>query len=143
MDAVRGAAERCWVELEHEVPEEPPLVVMGDPDWLDKVFINLLVNALKFTPPQGRVRVRIGTLASPRRVWVELRDNGIGIPQDLLPHVFERFWQADTSSTRARQGAEVGLSICHTIVGQHEGKISAWSELSEFTEFTIRLPGPP
>jgi len=110
-----------------------------DPDRLQQVLWNLLHNALKFTPAGGRVCVRLSRLQ--RAVRLEVEDTGRGISPAFLPHVFERFRQADTSTTREHGGLGLGLSITHQLVELHGGTIRASSAgEGRGATFTIELP---
>jgi PAS domain S-box-containing protein len=123
IDAVRPAADAKQIAIEAELP--PGAIVSGDADRLQQVFWNLLSNATKFTPQGGRVRVcieRAGTQAE-----VRVTDNGVGIPGDFLPHVFERFRQADASSTRMHRGLGLGLAIVRHLIELHGGTVNAAS----------------
>ena len=120
-----------------EVQIEQPVQVVGDPDRLKQVFINLVGNAVKYTPKGGRVTLRL----SEDDGWAvcEVSDTGPGIPPEDLPHVFERFYRADKARSRG-QGFGLGLSIAYWIVKHHGGSIEAASRLGEGTTFTVRLP---
>jgi CheY-like chemotaxis protein len=100
---------------------------------------NLLSNAVKFTPSGGTVRVTL--LQAYGDVVVRVADSGIGIPAEFLPHVFDRFRQADSSTTRRHGGLGLGLSIARQLVEMHGGTIEVWSEgLDMGATFTVRLP---
>jgi two-component system OmpR family sensor kinase len=111
----------------------------GDGDRLAQVFTNLVDNALKFTPAGGEVI--LAARQDGAEAEIEVRDTGQGITPEALPHVFDRFYQADASrSRRERQGAGLGLAIAQEIVAAHGGKISVRSQLGRGTAFTVRLP---
>ncbi len=122
--------------LELSVAEE--VSVVGDPDWLTQVFVNLLDNAIRHTRG-GRVEVT----ARPAGRWVEVTvsDTGEGIPPQDLDRIFERFYQADKSRQR-RGGVGLGLSIAREVVHRHGGEITAESRVGEGSRFTVRLPAP-
>jgi signal transduction histidine kinase/CheY-like chemotaxis protein len=100
--------------------------VIGDPDRLRQAVWNLVANAVKFTPSGGSVSVQVS--GDDRRVRVAVRDTGIGISSEFLPHVFERFRQADSSTTRAHAGVGLGLAIARHLVELHGGSIDADSD---------------
>jgi PAS domain S-box-containing protein len=114
-------------------------IVSGDPDRLQQVIWNLLSNAVKFTPKHGRVQVRLERVNSHLEVVVS--DNGAGIPAEFLPHLFERFQQADAGPSRRHGGLGLGLAITRHIVEMHGGTVTAASD-GEGTgsTFRIRLP---
>ena len=115
--------------------------VTGDPDRLQQVVWNLLTNAIKFTPRGGRVEARLERHGS--QVQVEVSDTGRGIAPDFLPHVFERFTQAEASSSRAQPGLGIGLALVRHLVELHGGTVGASSEGDgRGATFTIRLPIP-
>jgi two-component system sensor histidine kinase BaeS len=116
-----------------------PLACSVDPDRLAQAVINLLGNALKYTPQGGSVEVRVG--AGEGRVLIAVRDTGIGIAAGDLPRVFERFYRADASRSRDGGGAGIGLTIARTIVEAHGGTLRAESEPGKGSTFTIALPG--
>jgi signal transduction histidine kinase len=139
-DTVQPAAEakRIKLQLLLDLDVTP---IWGDPDRLQQVTWNLLTNAIKFTPPGGRVRVRLQQTDSDCQMIVE--DNGPGISPTFLPHVFERFRQADSSSTRVHKGLGLGLAITRNLVEIHGGTIEA-DNITEAGRsgavFTVRLP---
>ena len=138
LDSVRQAAEAKGISLGFESGAGPE-VVSGDPDRLQQVVWNLLSNAIKFTPKGGRVGVKLGREESD--VLIRVSDTGQGISPEFLPHVFERFRQADGSTTRAHGGLGLGLAVVRHLVEQHGGHVSAESKgEGRGSTFTIRLP---
>jgi signal transduction histidine kinase/CheY-like chemotaxis protein len=116
--------------------------VMGDPERLQQVFWNLFSNAIKFTSKNGRVRVSVESVGS--NVEVVVTDNGHGIDPEFLPHVFDRFTQEDSSSTRQVRGLGIGLSIARQLVELHGGSILAESPgVGHGSTFTARFPRSP
>jgi PAS domain S-box-containing protein len=113
--------------------------VLGDPDRLQQVFWNLLSNAIKFTAEGGRVQVKLAVVDGSAEVTVE--DDGVGIPADFVPHVFELFRQRDSSNTRAHGGLGLGLSVVRHLVELHGGTVVAESPgEGRGATFTVRLP---
>ena len=145
VSAFRSRAEAKGILLAPDLPE-PPLVVDVDPRRIGQVLRNLLENALTYTPPGGRITVaalRGGFGGSGEsRDWVELSvaDTGAGIAAADLPHVFDRFYRADRSRSRATGGAGLGLAIAKQMVEAHGGQIRVESELGKETTFTFTLP---
>src|SRR2546427_9136662 len=125
MDAVRPAAEAKGVVLAADLRPDTE-EFCGDPDRLQQVVWNLLTNAIKFTPKDGRVELRIERVRSDVRISVS--DTGVGIAPSSLDHVFDRFWQADSSITRASGGLGLGLAIVRHLVEVHGGTVRAASE---------------
>jgi signal transduction histidine kinase len=121
------------VQLRFE--QQNSVAVLGDEGRLRQVFLNLLDNALKYTPPGGSVTVRVGTDGA-----VSVEDTGIGIPEEHLPYVFDRFYRVDKARTRAEGGAGLGLSIARSIVLAHGGRIDITSRLGRGTVCTVLLP---
>jgi CheY-like chemotaxis protein/anti-sigma regulatory factor (Ser/Thr protein kinase) len=115
--------------------------ILGDPDRLQQIVWNLLTNAIKFTPKEGDVQVRLERNDSHALITVS--DSGQGIATELLPHIFERFRQADSSNTRSNGGLGLGLSIVRQLVELHRGTVTAESPgQNAGTTFTIMLPLP-
>jgi CheY-like chemotaxis protein len=113
----------------------------GDAARLQQVVWNLLSNAVKFTPKGGRVDIRVGSLDSQAQITVS--DTGQGIAPAFLPHLFERFCQADSSATRTETGLGIGLAIVRHLVELHGGTVEAQSPgLGKGATFTVRLPLP-
>jgi PAS domain S-box-containing protein len=138
VSAVRPAAEAKGIALDVEL-DDVPRAVGGDPNRLQQVFWNLLTNAVKFTPKGGRVAVALKQLNS--HFEVSVTDSGEGIDPAFLPHVFERFRQADASSSRRHGGLGLGLSIVKQLVELHGGQITAVSAGSgKGSKFTVALP---
>jgi PAS domain S-box-containing protein len=122
IDAVRPAAEAKEIEMRTHF-ESPDVIVRADGERLQQVFWNLLANAVKFTPASGAIDVHLrheGPLAE-----VRIEDSGPGMPEDFLPRIFERFSQADGSSTRKHGGLGLGLAIVRHLVELHGGTVSA------------------
>lgn len=113
-------------------------VVQGDPGRLRQVFYNLLDNAIKYTPEGGRVELAVE--ASDSGVTVTVRDTGVGIPPEHLPHVFDRFYRVDKARSRAAGGSGLGLSIVQSIITAHGGQVELSSAAGEGTICTFRLP---
>jgi signal transduction histidine kinase len=138
IDSARPDAAELGIQLTSQLDPWTE-AVLGDPARLDQVFRNLLSNAIKFTPPGGRVEVDLSSAAGQVRVAVT--DTGAGIRPDFLPHVFERFRQADTSPSRAHGGLGLGLAIVHHIVTLHGGAVVAESAgEGHGARFTVTLP---
>ena len=112
--------------------------VRGDETRLNQLFSNLLSNAIKFTPTGGSVEIR--SRMSSEGTIVEVADTGIGISSKDVPHIFERFYQADSSSARKFKGVGLGLAICSEIVDAHGGRIEVESELGKGSVFRVILP---
>lgn len=137
---IRPAAEAKGIDLNCRVERVPPMV--GDPGRLQQVVWNLLSNATKFTPSGGSIEVRVEPRDSA--VYVYVSDTGVGISPEFLPHVFERFRQADSTSTRVHGGLGLGLAIVRHLVELHGGTVEASSAGSgKGATFTVCLPLRP
>lgn len=112
--------------------------VRGDRARLKQVIVNLLDNAIKYTPPGGRIDVHVRSEGG--QAILEVTDNGVGIPADCLDRVFERFFRADKARSRELGGAGLGLSIVKSICVAHHGTVSVRSEEGRGSRFTVRLP---
>ncbi|HLY39258.1 MAG TPA: GAF domain-containing sensor histidine kinase [Candidatus Binatia bacterium] len=137
-DQVRPVAEEKGVALGMATaPITAP--VLGDPQRLEQVVVNLLQNAIEYTPVGGRVEVSLE--GDPRGARIRVTDTGEGIPADLLPHVFERFRQADSTSTRSHGGLGLGLTIVRELVRLHGGEVRAESGgPGRGATFVVELP---
>jgi CheY-like chemotaxis protein/two-component sensor histidine kinase len=139
-ETVQPAADAKEVRLQLLLDlDVPPMA--ADPDRLQQVVWNLLSNAIKFAPPKGRVQVRL--LKSDGDCELIVEDNGPGIDPRFIPHMFERFRQADSSTTRTHKGLGLGLAIVRSLVEMHGGTITAANSPEPGTTgavFTIRLP---
>ncbi|MEV6347709.1 HAMP domain-containing sensor histidine kinase [Actinoplanes sp. NPDC051851] len=132
-----AAGPRHYWQL--DLPEEP-VTVIGDGARLHQVVANLLANARTHTPEGTTVTVKVGTV--PNAAVVQVIDNGPGIQQDLVPHIFERFARGDSSRSRAAGSTGLGLSIVHAVVTSHRGKVGVQSRPGQ-TIFTVMLPLAP
>lgn len=119
-----------------------PVSVPGNRSLLGQVINNLLDNAIKYTPAGGRVFVEVGPEAASGRARLSVRDTGVGIPAELVPRVFDRFFRVDKARTKSPDcvGAGLGLSICQAVVAAHHGEIVCDSEPGRGTTFTVTLP---
>lgn len=137
VDAVRHLASAKGLTLRSE-READALVVRGDASSLERVFLNLLTNAIKFTPAGGTITVR--WRRDGGSAWVDVADTGIGIPESDLPHIFDRFRQVDGSATRKHQGVGLGLALVRDLVEEHRGDLVVRSTLGAGATFSVRLP---
>jgi PAS domain S-box-containing protein len=142
VEVVRTHADQKGVVLGVDVEVAGgPALLAGDPARLQQVLWNLLVNAVKFTPAGGRVQVRVQR--ADRELRVGVKDTGCGIRSEALPHLFERFWQADGSATREHGGLGLGLAIVRHLVELHGGSVRAESAgEGQGSTFTVVLPVP-
>lgn len=134
---VAPTLERRSLELAVDLPEEP-VPFLGDRDMLERVVINLVGNAVKFTPEGGRVSVRLRVVEDGS--LIEVSDTGIGIPRQEQERLFSRFFRSSLAQEQAIPGSGLGLSIAHAIVEKHGGTMSVESEQGEGTTFRVLLP---
>jgi len=138
IDAVRHAAEAKNIQIFTALERNAGLV-MGEAVRLQQVVWNLLSNAVKFTPANGRIEVELKPAGN--KLKLTIRDTGEGIDAEFLPHMFERFRQADTSSKRVHGGLGLGLSIVSSLVTMHGGEVQAASNgEGKGATFTVTLP---
>ena len=116
----------------------PTATVHGDRSRIEQVVMNILSNAIKYTPDGGKITVRTGL--DGETVWVQVRDTGIGIPEKDLPRLFERFYRVDKARSRESGGTGLGLSIAQEILRLHNGDIQIQSVYGQGTTVTVRLP---
>jgi two-component system sensor histidine kinase BaeS len=131
------AADRKGVQLVVNVPAEP-VRQRHDPQRLGQVLSNLIGNALKFTPPNGRVEVELE--ATDTGAQLRIADTGVGIDPDELPYVFERFYRGSKANESRAAGSGLGLSIVRSIVEMHNGRVAITSTPAQGTQVSILLP---
>jgi signal transduction histidine kinase len=136
MADMKVQAEKKDITLIKDTPAE--LIVIGDRDRLTEVLLNLIDNAIKFTPPGGKITVKARD--EDDIIHITVIDTGIGIPENVISSLFQRFFQADASITRKYGGTGLGLYICKNIIDAHKGEIWVESKLGEGTTVHIRLP---
>ncbi|MDB5099127.1 MAG: yycG [Cyanobacteria bacterium RYN_339] len=132
-------AKLANVNLVIKCPEDMP-AIEADRDRLQQVLINLVDNAIKFTPASGAVTLDVSPNDDGRTVLCKVIDSGIGIPPIDLPRIFERFYRVDKARSRVTGGVGLGLSIVKDIIEAHHGKIVVTSEVNKGTTFNITLP---
>jgi CheY-like chemotaxis protein len=138
LDAIRPAAEAKNIRLQ-SVLDPRAGSITGDPDRMQQVVWNLLMNAVKFTPRGGRVQTNLQRVSS--HVEIVVSDTGLGIAPDILPLIFERFRQADSSSTRLHSGLGLGLALVKHLVELHGGTVAAQSAgEGKGATFVVKLP---
>src|SRR5262245_251243 len=138
VESASAAAQSRGLKL-IRVEHEGALVVMGDAGRLQQIVLNLVENAMKFTPEGGRIWV--SAVGHPSDVELRVKDTGSGIEPQFLPHVFDRFRQADSSSTRAHRGLGLGLAIVRQLVELHDGSVHVQSPgPGNGTTFSVRIP---
>jgi signal transduction histidine kinase len=140
LDKLAPQLEGKGVLVEVSAPDGPQLV-LADADRIEQVLVNLLDNAIKYSPEGGRITVAIGEgRPTPEVVGIAVRDEGLGIPAGDLPRVFERFYRVDRARSRDRGGSGLGLSIAKAIVQAHGGEITLRSEEGQGTTVRFTLP---
>ncbi len=135
--SLRHLAEQDRVALLWECESEHESIQL-DRDKFDKILLNLVINAIKFTPSGGSIDLKVTVQNSLLRLTVE--DTGVGIPPEVLPRIFDRFWQVDTSSTRKFQGAGIGLALVRSLTEAMAGSVKVSSKIGQGTIFTIEMP---
>jgi signal transduction histidine kinase len=127
--------------LDIKIGEEDQITVLGDADKLKQLLLNLVDNAIQYTPKGGQIT--LGLVREGGWARLTVADTGIGIPPEDLPHVFERFYRVDKARSRSAGGAGLGLSIASWIAQAHGGYIGVSSEPGRGTTFTVWLPVVP
>jgi len=130
-------AESKQIDFHKHIPQQP-VWIEADPHALGRLFLILIDNAVKYTPPGGRVEVVVRD--EDGSALGVVRDTGIGIAEEDLPHVFERFYRADKARSRESGGVGLGLSIGRWIAEAHAGRIEVQSSLGHGSVFQVRLP---
>ena len=128
-------SQKITLKFESECENIP---VVFDPDKMEKIFYNLISNAFKFVSSNGEIKVNLNIINSAAEI--RIKDTGIGIPPDRLPHIFDRFYQADSSASRKHEGTGIGLALTKELIELHKGSISVNSKEGEGSEFIILLP---
>lgn len=135
---LESQAEEKGLKLELSLPEKDPETLRGDPDWLLQLFIDLLDNAIKYTPAGGMISVKLKE--TEKEAVVSVSDTGIGIPAKHLPYIFERFYRVDKARSRSLGSTGLGLAMVKHIVEAHGGRVEVESAVGEGTTFTVYLP---
>ena len=137
VDRFNLEAEKKNIVLENFVTADVPLVY-ADREGIEKVIINILSNAIKYTGDEGHISVYVGFVYND--AYVKVKDNGIGIKAEDIERIFERFYRVDNSRVREKGGTGLGLSIAKEILNQNSGRIDVKSEFGKGTEIVIRVP---
>lgn len=143
-DFLSGVTERMFfaAKEKHQTltlhPASGSSAILSDRDKLEQVVINIISNAIKYTPDGGKIDIYFGTLY--KGAFIKVRDNGIGIPKENLPQIFERFYRVDKARSRETGGTGLGLAIAKQIMTQLGGNISITSEVGSGTEVIISVP---
>jgi len=135
VEEVEAVADAEGLTLTAEVAEEA--AVNGDEEWLERMLLNLLDNAFKFTDSGGRIVVRLTTEGD--MACVAVQDTGVGMTPDVVPHVLERFYRADPARSSSAQGVGLGLSLVKWIVDRHHGSIEVDSQPGRGSTFTVKI----
>lgn len=138
-EALRMEAVQKQIDYQIRLPEDTMPVVQADQALLERAIQNLIDNAIKFTPPQGKVEVFLKQ-EGDENIILEVRDTGVGISPVDIPRLFERFYRGANRAAQAEQGSGLGLAIVKSIVERHHGTVSAESILGKGSVFTITLP---
>ncbi len=138
--SVSGVAKDKRVQLTVSAPSDLESLWV-DRDKLEKIILNLVFNALKFTAAGGKVELKAECL--DKMLTVRIADNGMGISEQQLPYIFDRFWQADSASNRKYQGTGIGLALVKELVELQGGDVKAVSQIGAGTTMTVRIPADP
>ena len=135
VEEVEAVAEAAGLELTAEVIDQA--AINGDSEWLERMLLNLLDNAFKFTDAGGRIVVRL--TADEEMAQLEVQDTGVGMTADVVPHVMERFYRADPARSPSAQGVGLGLSLVKWIVDRHHGSIEIESQPGRGSSFRVKI----
>jgi two-component system phosphate regulon sensor histidine kinase PhoR len=135
--SINGSALKKSITVEKILPDNNPSLI-GDKEQLKGAIINILGNAVKYTPEGGTIRFELSE--NDEMVAFDIQDTGCGIPQDELPHIFTKFFRSKNPAVAEQPGTGLGLAIAHEIVMLHEGKLTVESRFGEGSHFTIKIP---
>ncbi len=138
-DAMLLNVQKRGMTMELETPEQPVLC-RGDRARIEQVIVNVVTNAIRYTPDGGDIRVRVGQ--GGETVWISVKDTGIGIPKDDIPRIFDRFYRVDKARSREAGGSGLGLSIVRDAVLAHGGSITVGPNKPQGSRFIVRFPRP-
>ena len=138
VEEVSALAIQSNIDLKLKIPNESAIYVNGNEDQLYRLILNVLINAIHYTPEQGTVEVSLDHIE--HHAIIQIQDNGIGISSTDLSNIFDRFYRVSNDRSRKKGGSGLGLAIAMAIAKSHSGYIQAKSELGEGSTFTIRLP---
>jgi two-component system phosphate regulon sensor histidine kinase PhoR len=138
VELLAAVAREKKVAIEVETGEEPLPPVLGDPDGLERLVLNLLDNAIKYNHPEGRITIRLSR--TDGEALLEVTDTGIGIPPDSIPRLFERFYRVDKGRAREEGGTGLGLAIVKHVAQTHGGQVEVESRAGQGSTFRVRLP---
>jgi signal transduction histidine kinase len=138
VEEVSALAIQSNIDLKLKIPNESAIYVNGNEDQLYRLILNVLINAIHYTPEQGTVEVSLDHIE--HHAIIQIQDNGIGISSTDLSNIFDRFYRVSNDRSRKKGGSGLGLAIAMAIAKSHSGYIQAKSEFGEGSTFTIRLP---
>jgi signal transduction histidine kinase len=131
-----GIAQQNHITIEADLAQDSPILILEDD--LYQIAFNLVENGIKYNVPGGNLTVRL--LRQDDNAILQVADTGTGIPEDALPHIFERFYRVDKARSRATGGSGLGLAIVRAIVQRNRGEITVDTELGKGTVFTVSFP---
>jgi PAS domain S-box-containing protein len=137
-ESFRGQLDQKAMRLIVEIPDPLPMA-FGDQHLIEQVLINLISNAVKYSPPQSKMGIEVGV--HQNKIQVNIIDNGYGIPRDALPHIFEKFYRVpDMEHTNEIEGSGLGLTLVKEIIERHSGNVTVRSKLGVGSVFAFTLP---
>lgn len=141
VEGYQATAQKKNLTLKHHLPSHLPMALV-DPQRMMQILNNLVTNAIRYTPQGGEIIVSTAVKQSEGRTWVTMtvEDNGIGIPEEELPHIFERFYRGDQPRMMQISGTGLGLAIVKEIVELHGGDVTVESNVDKGSSFTVWLP---
>ena len=135
--AVEGTAREKNISIHRHLPDNFPSLI-GDKDQLKSAIINILGNAVKYTPENGEIHFELSE--QDNMVVFDIKDTGHGMSEEDLSHIFDKFYRSQNPQITDKQGTGLGLAITSEIIGLHEGEIKVKSELGKGTYFTVKIP---